>query len=89
MVTDSTCGNLDKYKIVDVYKQGSHIINVLDKKPKFKKHQLVKGKIDFKRRLQLAQHHTSTHIINGAAKRVLGNHIWQAGAHKQLEKASK
>jgi len=80
-------GTLDKHKVVDVYKQGGHIIHVLDKKPKFKKNQLVKGKIDFKRRLQLAQHHTSTHIINGAAKRVLGNHIWQAGAHKQLEKA--
>ena len=79
-------GSLDKYKIMDVYKQGSHIIHVLDKKPEFKKNQLVKGKIDFKRRLQLAQHHTSTHIINGAAKRVLGNHIWQAGAHKQLDK---
>jgi alanyl-tRNA synthetase len=28
------------------------------------------------------QHHTGTHIINGAARRVLGNHAWQAGAHK-------
>ncbi len=80
-------GTLDKYKVIDVYKQGSHVIHVLDKKPNFKKGQIVKGKIDFSRRLQLAQHHTSTHIINGAAKRVLGNHIWQAGAHKQLDKA--
>ncbi len=36
--------------------------------------------------LQLAQHHTVTHIINGIAKKVLGNHIWQAGAEKTEEK---
>jgi alanyl-tRNA synthetase len=29
------------------------------------------------------RHHTGTHVVNGAAKRVLGNHIWQAGAEKR------
>jgi len=80
-------GTLDKVNVVDVYKQGGHIVHVLDSKPKFKKNDVVKGKIDFKRRLQLAQHHTSTHIINGSAKKVLGNHVWQAGAHKDINKA--
>jgi len=45
------------------------------------------GIVDEPRRRQLAQHHTATHIINGIAKRVLGNHIWQAGAEKTEEKA--
>jgi alanyl-tRNA synthetase len=80
-------GTLEGIKVKDVYKQGPHIIHVLEGKNKLKKGQVVHGKIDFKRRLQLAQHHTSTHIINGAAKRVLGPHIWQAGAHKSLKKA--
>ncbi|MBN2368682.1 alanine--tRNA ligase, partial [Candidatus Woesearchaeota archaeon] len=80
-------GTLDGVEVVDVFKQGGHVIHVLKTEPGFKKGQVVHGKIDFKRRLQLAQHHTATHIINGAAKRVLGSHIWQAGAHKQLDKA--
>jgi len=40
-----------------------------------------------KRRKQLAQHHTATHIINSAARRVLGSHINQSGAKKTVEKA--
>jgi alanyl-tRNA synthetase len=28
------------------------------------------------------RHHTSAHIINGVARGILGNHVWQAGAHK-------
>ncbi len=80
-------GTLEGYKLIDAYKQGGKVVHVLDDKPKWKKGDIVHGKIDFARRLQLAQHHTSTHIINGAAKRVLGNHIWQAGAAKGLSKA--
>jgi alanyl-tRNA synthetase len=33
------------------------------------------------------RHHTATHVVNGAAKRVLGNHIWQAGAEKKPDVA--
>ena len=80
-------GTIESIKIIDVYKQGGHVIHVLEKKPNWKKAQIVHGDIDFKRRLQLAQHHTATHIINGSAKKVLGTHIWQAGAHKALNKA--
>jgi alanyl-tRNA synthetase len=80
-------GTMDGIEVVDVYKQGGHVIHVLKSEPKFKEGDIVHGKIDFDRRLQLAQHHTSTHIINGAAKRILGNHIWQAGAYKSLDKA--
>ncbi|NPA76905.1 MAG: alanine--tRNA ligase, partial [Candidatus Diapherotrites archaeon] len=34
------------------------------------------------RRLRLTRHHTTAHIILAAAKKVLGKHVWQAGAHK-------
>ncbi len=80
-------GFLANYKVVDVFKQGNVIVHVLDKKPDFKKGQKVKGRIDRERRIQLAQHHTATHIVNGAAKKHLGNHIWQAGASKTMEKS--
>jgi alanyl-tRNA synthetase len=33
------------------------------------------------------RHHTATHVILAAAKKLLGDHIWQAGAEKTPEKA--
>lgn len=79
-------GELDGVKVVDVFKQDGVIVHKLAKKVDWKPGTMVHGKIDIDRRQQLAQHHTTAHIINGAARRVLGNHVWQAGAAKTLEK---
>src|SRR5207245_3548185 len=38
--------------------------------------------IDGERREALMRKHTGTHIVLGAARKALGNHVWQAGAHK-------
>lgn len=73
-------------QIVNVYKQGNHIVHVSATPTKFKLGDNVELIIDIDRRIQLAQHHTAAHIINGAARRILGDHIWQAGAAKTLEK---
>jgi len=48
---------------------------------------IIEGEIDKDRRLRLMRHHTATHIILGAARRVLGKHAWQAGAEKEPDKA--
>lgn len=79
-------GTINKCRVLDVFKQGTAIIHVIEHID-FKEHQIVHGRIDIDRRVQLAQHHTGTHILNGACRKVLGNHIWQAGASKTLEKA--
>jgi alanyl-tRNA synthetase len=45
----------------------------------------VHGEIDWDRRLSLMRAHTATHLIIGSARRVLGEHAWQAGARKGVE----
>ena len=42
----------------------------------------VKGILDWDRRKQLMDHHTAVHIVGGAARNILGPHIWQAGSNK-------
>jgi len=74
-------------RVSDVFQQGKVVVHVLDSDHKFPKGEEVECKIDLDRRKQLAQHHTATHIVNVAARRVLGNHINQAGAKKTKEKA--
>ena len=81
-------GTIGPYAVVDVFKQGKWIVHKVDAKPKFKIGDVVEAMVDSERRKQLAQHHTATHIINAAARRVLGNHINQASARKTLEKGS-
>jgi alanyl-tRNA synthetase len=76
-----------KLNVLDTFKQDKVIVHRVDAEPVGWKPGInVKGHVDESRRRQLAQHHTVTHIINGVAKQVLGNHIWQAGAEKTEEK---
>ncbi len=49
--------------------------------------QTVEGIIDWKRRLALMRHHTSVHIIIASARKVLGDHVWQAGSYVSPEYA--
>ncbi|MBW2985937.1 alanine--tRNA ligase, partial [Candidatus Woesearchaeota archaeon] len=99
VVLDKTCfypvsggqmndtGTINGDDVIDVFKQENHIVHTLADKPKFKKRDVVECKIDYERRRQLTQHHTATHIVNAAARRVLGNHINQASAKKDVTKA--
>ena len=45
----------------------------------------VLGTLDWMRRKQLMDHHTAVHIVGGAARRLLGPHIFQAGSHLSVE----
>jgi alanyl-tRNA synthetase len=79
-------GFIGDRRVLDVQKFGNVIAHKVEKPP-FRKGQVVKGRIDWPRRLQLMQHHTAIHVINGAARRVLGGHVWQAGSGKTPDKA--
>jgi alanyl-tRNA synthetase len=80
-------GKINGKGVKDVFKQGGVIVHELEKNHGLKKGQEVKGGIDWKRRLKLSQQHTATHIINSAARKVLGDHVNQAGAKKTEEKS--
>ena len=47
----------------------------------------VSIQIDAVRRRQLMDHHTAVHIVGGSARRILGPHVYQAGANKNVEGA--
>ena len=79
-------GLINNCSVIDVFKQGDLIVHVLEK-VNFKQGETVNCLIDSERRYQLAKHHTATHIINAAARKILGNHINQAGAKKDVDKA--
>jgi alanyl-tRNA synthetase len=78
-------GKIENQPFNNVYKQGNHVIHVMEDYPRFKEGDQVFIEVDKNWRYQLSQHHTATHIVNAAAREVLGNHINQAGAKKTLK----
>ncbi|UCD14108.1 MAG: alanine--tRNA ligase, partial [Thermoplasmatales archaeon] len=47
----------------------------------------VHGKIDWEHRYTLMKHHTGTHVVNGALRKLFGEHIWQAGSQLRVNEA--
>jgi alanyl-tRNA synthetase len=73
------------YEVVDVQKIGKVIVHKLKTPAQFPQGAAVHGSLNWQRRYQLMKSHTVTHLINGAARRVLGEHVWQSGTQKGLE----
>ena len=75
-------GTIADQEVYDVQKIGSSILHFVrgDAGPLLKKR--VACVIDAERREALMRNHTATHIVLGAARKALGNHVWQTGAHK-------
>lgn len=97
LILDKTCfypesggqsndlGFINGKKVTNVKKTGGVVLHKVE--GKYKIGQEINGEINWERRLNLTRHHTAAHIINGAARRILGNHIWQAGAEKKEDRA--
>ncbi|MFH1630816.1 MAG: alanine--tRNA ligase [Candidatus Aenigmatarchaeota archaeon] len=79
-------GTLNEKNVTDVQKFGKTIAHKVERHD-MKKGMRVFGTVDMDRRKQLMQHHTAVHVVNGVARKILGNHVWQAGASKALHKA--
>ena len=80
-------GTINEQMFEKVIKQGSYIIHILNDPPEFDEGDTVKVSVNKEWRKQLSQHHTATHIVNAAARDVLGSHVNQAGAKKTLEES--
>ena len=65
--------------VLDTQKVGDVIVHFTD--GPLEGTNAVMGRLDWKRRKQLMDHHTAVHIVGGAARRLLGPHIFQAGSN--------
>ncbi len=71
-------GKINGAEVVNVEKQGGVVIHTIE--GNLKEGQEVQGKIDKERRMKITKLHDAAHIIGGAARKVLGPHVWQAGS---------
>ena len=82
---------INKIPVLHAEKVGGIVLHRMDSKDietlKPFKGSRVTGEIDPDRRKALTQNHTATHLIVAAARNVLGDHVWQAGAQKGVEKS--
>jgi alanyl-tRNA synthetase len=80
-------GHLDGIRVKAVYTVAGTIVHELETKPPFKEGAIIHGIIDWERRIALMRHHGATHVVNAAARKVLGAHTWQVGADKTAKRA--
>lgn len=69
-------------RVISVTKSKDVIIHEVEDARHLKVGMNVKGFIDWEKRLSLMRHHTGTHVLLEACKRILGGHVRQAGAQK-------
>lgn len=84
---ESDHGTMKEMKVVHVDKVGNVVVHKVEGEMQAVPGKLITSVVDEGRRKRLQRHHTATHIINGAARKVLGNHVWQTGAHKSADLA--
>lgn len=73
------------YHVDYVDKKNGLIVHHVD--GKVKTGEVVHGRVDWERRTGHMRHHTATHIVCGAARAVVGQHVWQTGAQKAVDHA--
>ncbi len=83
---ESDHGMMNGCRVYNVEKFGSIVVHYLEK-TNFAEGDAVECVIDWERREQLTKHHTAVHIVNAAASKILGKHVFQAGTGKGVDKA--
>ena len=80
-------GKIDNSDVINVEIKDNIIIHYLKDITGLKENQEIEMEIDAERRELLRRHHTATHIINQACRRVLGDFVYQNGAEKDIDHA--
>jgi len=64
--------NNEEYLVKEVVKENNEVIHILDREPKFKEGDIVRGYIDWDRRYRLMRLHTAAHILSAVLYRDYG-----------------
>ena len=72
-------GKEHQVKILDTKKENDLIIHFADKLPELSNGKLV-AKVDAVKRKHTAVHHSATHLLHAALRKVLGTHVAQTGS---------
>lgn len=72
--------NGEEYTVIDVQRSGNLIVHILDRPVSAPIGTKVFARVDKKRRKEIRAHHSATHILHEALRRVLGPHVKQAGS---------
>lgn len=81
-------GSLDGVQVLDTQVENERVFHRVADPEQFIMGQEVTGQVDWDRRYEIMKLHSGTHLVNWAAKTILGPHVWQAGARKQPGKAT-
>ena len=76
-----------RVKVADVQEVEGVILHKIENGGGISKGATVAGHINTTRRIAHKKHHSATHIVVCAARKVLGGHVWQAGAQKGEKRA--
>ncbi|UPT75298.1 MAG: alanine--tRNA ligase [Elusimicrobiota bacterium] len=68
-------------RVLDTQKQNDVFVHILEENASLPVGTAVRLQVDSERRARIKPHHTATHLMNEALKRVLGGNIRQAGSY--------
>ncbi|MDE1798233.1 MAG: alanine--tRNA ligase [Candidatus Micrarchaeota archaeon] len=80
-------GTLAGQEVKAVKKEAGVILHQIPHPEQLKVGDAISGQVLADRRRQIMAHHSGAHVLNAAAREVLGPHIWQCGSHKDEVKA--
>lgn len=74
-----------KVEMLGAEKHGRAVVHNIE--TEIPEHSRIIGNIDYERRRRLMVHHSATHLLLGVLREVLGEHVWQSGVQKGVDRS--